>query len=417
MTVSDWGSHGALGGVMRPGPGYVQARSPNTAGPYIHPAHGGPSPAAVPRRQAQPGHPAGHRAQAGPVGYGGQAGSGGHDGYAAPPAYGSAPAPGDAGPAAPGAAGLFNIVGAVVSVALVVGLGVWGYRLAVRDVTEVPVVRALAGPMRIQPEDPGGAVAPHQGLAVNDVAALGASGGPVDQVVLAPPVATLAPEDVPARPEGEVTAADSRPATMPMPSTGGEIDADAAVAEALGLIDLPGDEPPLGAPADPSADAPADGALEVIPESVPGVSRSPRPMPRPVGLVSLPTLAAPTRVYDVAASATTPPPARPGETVAPAAPAVVLGHEVDPAAIDAGARLVQLGAYESAEAARAQWEAIAGQNPELFHNRNWTIEQGESGGRTFYRLRAIGFDGLSDARGFCAALVAAQGSCVPVVDG
>jgi hypothetical protein len=52
-------------------------------------------------------------------------------------------------------------------VALVVGLGVWGYKLAVRDVRGVPVIQAMDGPMRIAPEIPGGEIADHQGLAVN----------------------------------------------------------------------------------------------------------------------------------------------------------------------------------------------------------------------------------------------------------
>ena len=51
---------------------------------------------------------------------------------------------------------IFNWVGALMSVALIAGLGVWGYQLAMRDVTGVPVVRALEGPMRVTPEEPGG---------------------------------------------------------------------------------------------------------------------------------------------------------------------------------------------------------------------------------------------------------------------
>ena len=62
-------------------------------------------------------------------------------------------------------------LGAVVSLALVAGLGVWGYKLTVRDVSGVPVVRALEGPMRVLPTDPGGKLATHQGLAVNAVQA------------------------------------------------------------------------------------------------------------------------------------------------------------------------------------------------------------------------------------------------------
>ena len=58
----------------------------------------------------------------------------------------------------------------ISSVALIVGLAVWGWKLWQRYVTGIPVVRALEGPMRIQPENPGGRPAEHQGLAVNAVA-------------------------------------------------------------------------------------------------------------------------------------------------------------------------------------------------------------------------------------------------------
>ena len=42
------------------------------------------------------------------------------------------------------------------------------------------------------------------------------------------------------------------------------------------------------------------------------------------------------------------------------------------------------------------------------------IQEAESGGRTFYRLRALGFDDLSDARRFCSVLVAENADCIPV---
>ena len=48
-----------------------------------------------------------------------------------------------------------HLSGALVSVALVLGLGYWGYRIAVRDISGVPVVRALEGPLRMAPENPG----------------------------------------------------------------------------------------------------------------------------------------------------------------------------------------------------------------------------------------------------------------------
>jgi hypothetical protein len=56
---------------------------------------------------------------------------------------------------------LVNGAGALTSLALVVGLGLWGYRLAVRDVQGIPVIRALAGAARVAPADPGGDLADH----------------------------------------------------------------------------------------------------------------------------------------------------------------------------------------------------------------------------------------------------------------
>ena len=79
-----------------------------------------------------------------------------------------------------------NIAGGVTSLALVLGLGFWGYKLAVRDVNGVPVVQAMEGPMRIAPADPGGEVADHQGLSVNTVAGVGIAAPPPEKLVLAP---------------------------------------------------------------------------------------------------------------------------------------------------------------------------------------------------------------------------------------
>ena len=41
---------------------------------------------------------------------------------------------------------LINGAGALTSLALMAGIAVWGYKLAVRDVNGIPVIRALEGP-------------------------------------------------------------------------------------------------------------------------------------------------------------------------------------------------------------------------------------------------------------------------------
>ncbi len=54
---------------------------------------------------------------------------------------------------------------------LVAAMGLWSYRLGTRDAAEVPIIRAMEGPARIEPADPGGLQAAHQGLEVNAVLA------------------------------------------------------------------------------------------------------------------------------------------------------------------------------------------------------------------------------------------------------
>ena len=74
-------------------------------------------------------------------------------------------APDPAQPAPRRVGRLVNLAGAALSVTLMLGVGVWSYRLMVRDVTGVPVIRALGGPIRVSPDDPGGRQAALQGRA------------------------------------------------------------------------------------------------------------------------------------------------------------------------------------------------------------------------------------------------------------
>ena len=186
-------------------------------------------------------------------------------------------------PRGPGALTTFmNWTGAVVSLGLVVGLGVWGYQLAVRDVSGVPVIQAMEGPARVTPDDPGGRQADHQGLSVNQVAAEGSAAPPADQLLLAPKPVDLAPEDKPqpdleprsslasltAEPEVEAETEEVAeapalvvPEGVPDPAT--LTGTDAAVAAALALVEevtrdeAPFTEPPLGEQAAASTDDPA----------------------------------------------------------------------------------------------------------------------------------------------------------------
>ena len=301
---------------------------------------------------------------------------------------------------APSAATLTNIAGAAVSLALVVGVGVWGYKLFMRDVTGIPVVRAAEGDMRIRPEDPGGQAARHQGLSVNAVAATGAAEAPADLLVLAPRPVELADGDVPMQtivaavplvapePEIEVT---------PQPRLADQ----AAVAEAIreGSVDAlvaeltQGVEPIEAAPealSEVAAVVVPDVATDAVEVSVTAVAQSLRPVVRPKPITNV------------------------QQTSAPADPVIAALAEADPETIPAGTRLVQLGAFDSAEIARAEWDKLNGRFGDYLSGKSRVVQKATSGGRTFYRLRALGFTDLADSRRFCSALLAEQADCIPV---
>jgi hypothetical protein len=88
--------------------------------------------------------------------------------------------------------------------------------------------------------------------------------------------------------------------------------------------------------------------------------------------------------------------------------------EVDAETIPAGTRLVQLGAYASPEIARAEWDKLQQRFDTYLGDKSRVIEKASSGGRVFYRLRAMGFDTVSDARRMCSALKAENADCIPV---
>lgn len=260
-------------------------------------------------------------------------------------------------PAASGARfGRFtHLGGAVLSMALLLGAGVWGYKLAMRDVAGIPVIRASEGAMRLSPANPGGQETSHQGLSVNAVAAAGTALPLPETLILAPKPMDLAEEDVaglvPLEPVGSEEVVTKAPAALEatalpeaLPATQEDAVA-AALAEALGL------------------DAPAGAAVasleDVTPTSAPATEIA----------------------YD---------------TIAP------------------GTLLVQLGAFDNQDEARAEWGRLTGRFAELMGGKALVIQPAQSGGKTFFRLRAHGFATDDDTRRFCTAMLAENATCIPV---
>ncbi|MEM7441462.1 MAG: SPOR domain-containing protein [Pseudomonadota bacterium] len=288
---------------------------------------------------------------------------------------------------------------AAVSLAVIAGFLYWTVNLGTRDPHEVPIIRAMEGPSRTQPDDPGGQQANHQGLAVNRVQADGSVAAPADEVVLAPDPDQLTEDDkslAEAAPAQTSTkkAADTSEDVAPTLSdpevveNKSEEDLDAleiadSVAEALAEEQIANQDPAM---------VPNDN-IRGTPQSP---SKSLRPKGRPSVLRTEVTQVQAT-VAATAPSETTPTPAdEPGDTVA------------------IGTRLIQLGAYDTADLARADWDKLLQQNADLLEDKRRLVIQAESGGRKFYRLRASGFNSLEDSRALCAALIARATPCIPV---
>lgn len=299
--------------------------------------------------------------------------------------------------------GLTNAAGALVSLALIAGIGVWGYKLLVRDVSGIPVVVATKGEMRVRPTEPGGQLAQHQGLSVNAVAAEGIAAAPADRLKLAPQPVDLAESDRP-NPQPVVAPVQQVEAT-PVAATAPDVDVAAALqsgdmtdlvaqltAGVTPLEDLAADpEEVVATVTDAVINDLAAASAEAAVLDAPGVRQSLRPVRRP---------ATGAQVVQASLNTTAPAPA---------------AAEVDAASLPAGTRLAQLGAFDSEAVAREQWGQLSQRFSVYLGDKTRVIQKATSGGRVFYRLRAMGFEDISDARRFCSALVAENADCIPVV--
>lgn len=298
-----------------------------------------------------------------------------------------------------------NYAGAACSFALMVGLGFWGYELIKRDVSGIPVVRAIEGDMRVAPANPGGDVALHTGLSVNAVPAEGEAAGFEDTLLLAPQTQQLAQEDLEVQPSaeaGEVAPTDATTAEVAVALTDDE---PLAVAEPLSADDVLAlaDQLAIGAaPLSDLAEEPTAPVLEIIPASIAGVSSSLRPFVRPAELVVTPNA-----IDDAVAAAL----ASASSNSGPNNSEVT----VMTADLPEGTKLVQLGAFPTPQDAADAWGAMQSKFGDYMASKERVIQVATRGESTFYRLRAMGFNDLTDARRFCAALEAGDADCIPVV--
>jgi hypothetical protein len=291
-------------------------------------------------------------------------------------------------------AAAMNWAGALFSVLLIAGIAAWGWQLWVRDVTGVPVIKALSGPMRVLPEDPGGLASENQGLTVNRIAEERADVAPERLVLVSEPVALNEDEDLAmgALPGAAVVGAGVVP-------PGEEIEAEEDVVTI-------GETPTFG-PEQTNAvqeTAVLSGTDLAVQEALADIMTSASAATG--GTTGARLIPATVRL----------PPRRPEGLRASVAPAAISGAgNVQPLAVAPGTRLVQFGAFGDASAAHAEWERLTSRFGDYMVGKQQVVQEVESGDRTFYRLRATGFVDLADARRFCSVLQADGADCVPVV--
>jgi hypothetical protein len=281
---------------------------------------------------------------------------------------------------------VIHLAGAAASALLLVGALWWGYQLAVRDVSGVPVMRAMAGAMRVAPADPGGDVAGHQGLSVNAVAAAGTAAPLPQELILAPAAQGLSAEDAAGLALPTVVLAPE--GTFPEVSALNETGFSAG--EVLAATEIPTtDQSAVAAALAEALSDPVDGSAALA--------------------------AAETAAPQVQTVSSMRPKVRPSRDAAATDAALQSGAQSDPDSVVAGTRLAQLGAFDDSAAATSEWSRLAARFPELMATKSMVVQPALSGGRTFFRLRALGFAGDDEARRFCTALLAENATCIPVI--
>ena len=272
-----------------------------------------------------------------------------------------------------------NIVGSVISLAVFVGIFGWGMQTIFRDSSGVPVVRALDGPVRIAPEVPGGVLASHQGLTVNEVSSSQIHVALEDRLQLAPRPINLMAED--------------QPMVMLL--------VNSAEKPSLNLVSLEA----LDATDDmPTINETPKGLGEVLSSStpiIPNVSDS-----RMTGLTN------------AAASIGS----GPAISLRPRVRSTVIVLKQSLAQVVAtqqvilqGAPMAQLGAFGSKEMAMQAWTSLSQRHGDYLVGKQHVILEATVGGTIIYRLRVHGFASLADSRRICTALISQNAECYSVL--
>lgn len=282
---------------------------------------------------------------------------------------------------------IFYWTGAALSLFLLAGAIGWSYQLIVRDVNQIPIVRAQLGPLRVAPDNPGGLTAANQGLSVTQLAV---NEKPLlsNEIYLAPAAEILNEENLALK----VTEEDES----------NKVDGAFEIKE---------------------VNAENSMNLEALPDQKEVDSRS-----NDVGVLSKVAFSQKKIEIENAVSLALSITNDPDKSLSWLRPKIrpvgfyrngnitedqIVSNEPMPK-LPIGSAVVQLGAFDSKSLAESEWQRFEKILGSILIPKKMVVQKAESGGKIFYRLRASGFSDISDARQFCTA-ISDKVACIPVV--
>ena len=282
---------------------------------------------------------------------------------------------------------IFYWTGAALSLFLLAGAIGWSYQLIVRDVNQIPIVRAQLGPLRVAPDNPGGLTAANQGLSVTQLAV---NKKPLlsNEIYLAPAAEILNEENLALKVKEEYES--------------NKVDGAFEIKE---------------------VNAENSMNLEALPDQKEVDSRS-----NDVGVLSKAAFSQKKIEIENAVSLALSITNEPDKSLSWLRPKIrpvgfyrngnitedqIVSNEPMPK-LPIGSAVVQLGAFDSKRLTESEWQRFERILGSILIPKNMVVQKAESGGKIFYRLRASGFSDISDARQFCTA-ISDKVACIPVV--
>lgn len=258
----------------------------------------------------------------------------------------------------------------------------------------IPVVRAVAGPVKVRPKDPGGKWIPDRDKSVYDLIDETTGEARVEQLL--PPPETPLPKPGPTTLKTQSKRADATGTSSPSPrlTLGAKPKTTAKVPTENDVAAI---KPPVPAPVAPASSEPAKETA-VISEQQPTIQA------KPVETAAQAAIKSPPRTPKVAVKS--------AKSVMQPAQAVV-----SPSRPPARSMYrAQLAAARSADAAEREWVRLRAKNLDLLGNLGLTITKVDLGANkgVFYRLRVGPLSDEEKARELCGALAKRRVACLVI---